>query len=133
MARSVAAWFDSIGSVVTVVETDRRIDDWDLSIAHGGAWARAAISWAMPHPGRYQFRIQRSKISVQAPPERIFDLIQDFHQWLRWSPWEKLDPNMKKTYSGAACGKGAVYAWEGNSKAGAGRMEILSTVPGRRS
>jgi hypothetical protein len=77
------------------------------------------------------FRVQRS-ISVKAPPEKVFALINDFHSWGLWSPFEKLDPSMKKTYSGAGNGTGAVYEWEGNSKSGAGRMEILqTTVPSK--
>ncbi|MET0857086.1 MAG: SRPBCC family protein [Telluria sp.] len=70
------------------------------------------------------FSVRRS-IAVKAPPEKIAPLLTDFHQWASWSPWEKLDPNMKRTFSGAASGKGAVYEWEGNSDVGKGRMEIL--------
>ncbi len=51
-------------------------------------------------------------------------MLVDFRQWPAWSPWEKLDPDMKRTLSGAASGTGATYAWEGSSKVGAGRMEI---------
>ena len=74
------------------------------------------------------FSVQRSA-SIKAPPEKIFAVINDFHRWPEWSPWEKLDPAMKRTQSGAASGKGAVYAWEGNSKAGDGRMEIIESTP----
>jgi hypothetical protein len=70
------------------------------------------------------FSVQRV-ITVQAPPERIFPLINDFHQWGSWSPYENKDPAMKRSYSGAASGTGAVYAWEGNKNVGSGRMEIL--------
>jgi Polyketide cyclase / dehydrase and lipid transport len=56
------------------------------------------------------FRVQRTT-SIKAPPEKIFALINDFHRWDSWSPWEKMDPAMKRTYSGAAAGKGTVYAW----------------------
>jgi Polyketide cyclase / dehydrase and lipid transport len=76
------------------------------------------------------FEVQRSA-NMLAPPEKVFTLIDDFHNWGSWSPWEKLDPAMKKTYSGAAEGKGSVYAWEGNSKVGAGRMEILEATPSK--
>ena len=69
-------------------------------------------------------RVQRS-VSINAPPERIFSLISDFHQWVTWSPYEQKDPAMKRTYSGAERGKGAVYAWEGDKNVGSGRMEIL--------
>ena len=74
------------------------------------------------------FRVQRTT-SINAPPEKIFAIIDDFHNWGSWSPWEKLDPAMKRTYSGAASGQGAVYAWEGNDKVGAGRMEITDSAP----
>jgi uncharacterized protein YndB with AHSA1/START domain len=72
------------------------------------------------------FRVQRAA-TVKAPPEKIFPLINDFHQWGTWSPYEKKDPAMKRSYSGAASGKGAVYAWDGNKNVGSGRMEILDT------
>jgi uncharacterized protein YndB with AHSA1/START domain len=68
--------------------------------------------------------VQRA-IGVNAPPEKIFVLIEDFHRWASWSPYEAKDPAMKRSYSGAASGKGAVYGWEGNKNVGSGRMEIL--------
>ena len=71
-------------------------------------------------------RVQRA-ISIKAPAERIFPLINDFHQWITWSPYEDKDPAMKRTFSGADTGKGAVYAWDGNKNVGSGRMEILDT------
>jgi uncharacterized protein YndB with AHSA1/START domain len=70
------------------------------------------------------FRVQRAA-TVKAPPEKIFPLINDFHQWGTWSPYETKDPAMKRSYSGAERGQGAVYGWEGNKNVGSGRMEIL--------
>ena len=70
------------------------------------------------------FRVQRA-ITVRAPAEKVFPLINDFHQWGSWSPYENKDPAMKRSYSGPASGKGAVYGWEGNNNVGSGRMEIL--------
>jgi uncharacterized protein YndB with AHSA1/START domain len=67
----------------------------------------------------------RRVATVKAPPEKIFSLINDFHQWGTWSPWENKDPGMQRSYSGAASGRGAVYAWEGNKNVGTGRMEII--------
>ncbi|MDL2357347.1 MAG: SRPBCC family protein [Pseudomonadota bacterium] len=64
-------------------------------------------------------------VSIKAPPEKIAALVTDFHQWASWSPWEKLDPNMKRTFNGAPAGKGAIYEWEGNKDVGKGRMEIM--------
>lgn len=84
----------------------------------------AVAAYAATRPD--SFRVERS-LTIQAPPERIFTLINDFHQWRRWSPYEKLDPNLQRDYSGAKSGKGAVYVWEGNGKAGKGRMEIADT------
>lgn len=69
------------------------------------------------------FRIERS-IDIAAPAEAIHPYINDFHKWAAWSPWEKLDPNLQRTFSGASSGKGAIYEWRGNGKAGEGRMEI---------
>jgi uncharacterized protein YndB with AHSA1/START domain len=74
------------------------------------------------------FTVQRS-IAINASPEKIYPLIADFKNWGAWSPFEKMDPSMKRTMSGAASGTGAVYAWEGNSNAGSGRMEITGATP----
>ena len=70
------------------------------------------------------FSVQRAAV-VRAPAEKVFPLINDFHRWATWSPWENKDPAMKRTYSGAESGRGAVYAWDGNKNVGSGRMEIL--------
>jgi uncharacterized protein YndB with AHSA1/START domain len=70
------------------------------------------------------FRVERAA-TINAAAEKIFPLISDFGQWMNWSPWEGRDPAMKRTYSGAERGKGAVYAWDGNKNVGSGRMEIL--------
>jgi uncharacterized protein YndB with AHSA1/START domain len=91
-----------------------------------GILAAAILGLAATKPGT--FRVERAR-SIQAPPQRIFDLINDFHRWGLWSPWEKLDPMMKRTFAGAESGKGAVYEWSGNSKAGQGRMEITGSIP----
>ena len=74
------------------------------------------------------FRVQRT-VSIKAPPQKIFPLLNDYHNWPSWSPYEKLDPAMKRTYSGPASGKGSIYEWEGNSNIGKGRMEILESTP----
>jgi hypothetical protein len=89
----------------------------------------AILGFAATRPGT--FRVERSK-SIEASPARIFELIEDFHRWAAWSPWEKLDPAMKRTFAGAPSGKGAVYEWAGNSKAGEGRMEITGMSPGSK-
>jgi uncharacterized protein YndB with AHSA1/START domain len=70
------------------------------------------------------FSVRRA-IAVSAPAEKVFPLINDFHQWGSWSPYENKDPAMKRNYDGPASGKGAVYGWEGNKNVGSGRMEIL--------
>lgn len=74
------------------------------------------------------FQVQRAAV-IQAPPEKIFPLIEDFHAWGGWSPWEKKDPAMKRSFSGPGTGKGAIYAWEGNSEVGQGSMEIVEDTP----
>ena len=71
-------------------------------------------------------------LRIRAPAENIFPLINDFHQWRGWSPYEHKDPAMKRTYGGAESGKGAVYAWDGDKNVGSGRMEILeSSAPSK--
>ncbi|MBL7496906.1 SRPBCC family protein [Frankia sp. CNm7] len=74
--------------------------------------------------GDSTFTVQRST-TVDAPPERIYGHITDFRQWRAWSPWEDLDPNLTRAYSGPESGAGASYAWSGNRKAGQGRMKII--------
>lgn len=78
-----------------------------------------------------KFRIERS-ISIKAPPEKIFAVLNDFHNWNAWSPYEKLDPAMQRSLTGPTAGKGAVYAWDSDGKAGKGRMEILDSTPSSR-
>ena len=73
------------------------------------------------------FKVERS-ITVKAPAQSIYNEIADFHKWTNWSPWEDLDPNLSRTYSGAASGERAVYNWSGNRKAGEGRMEITGAA-----
>lgn len=89
----------------------------------------AVLIYAATRPDT--FRVQRTT-SIKAPPEKIFPLINDFHNFGAWSPYEKKDPNMKRTLSGATHGKGAVYEWEGDYNVGKGRMEITETSPPSR-
>ena len=71
------------------------------------------------------------RTTIAAPPERVHGLIDDFHAWRQWSPWEDVDPELRREYSGAESGVGAHYAWEGNRKAGKGNMEIVGSTPER--
>lgn len=91
-----------------------------------GALIVAFIGVVATQPGAY--KVTRTA-SIAAPPEAVFNLINDFHQWEGWSPWAKLDPSMKTTYSGPASGIGAKYHWLGNDQVGEGRMTILSSDP----
>ena len=77
------------------------------------------------------FRVERSSV-IKADPARIYALLNDFHNFGSWSPWQKLDPGMKVSYAGATNGKGAIYPWDGNDDVGSGRMEILQTEPHSR-
>ena len=89
----------------------------------------ALLGYAATKPDR--FRVARSTV-INAPPERIYALLDDFHKWGAWSPYEKLDPAMSRTYGGPARGLGSTYAWSSDGKAGAGRMEIVeATVPSK--
>lgn len=89
----------------------------------------AVLIFAATRPDN--FRVQRSA-SFKAPPEKLFAQLNDFHQWEAWSPWEKVDPAVKRTYSGSPSGKGAVYEWNGNNELGQGRIEIIESSPPSR-
>ncbi len=88
----------------------------------------AVLGYASTRPN--SFHIARSTV-IQASPEKVYALIEDFHKWRAWSPYETLDPAMTRTYGGPVSGLGATYAWAGDGKAGAGRMEIVKAVSPR--
>ena len=81
----------------------------------------AVLVFAATRPN--SFSVQRST-RINAAAQAVWPLLTDFHRWPEWSPWEKLDPSMQRTHSGAGQGVGAIYEWNGNNKVGAGRMEI---------
>jgi Polyketide cyclase / dehydrase and lipid transport len=86
----------------------------------------ATLIYAATRPDT--FRIERA-IVINARADSLFAQINGFHQWEAWSPWDKIDPAMKRSYSGAASGKGAIYDWQGNKDVGQGRMEIVESTP----
>ena len=77
------------------------------------------------------FRIQRS-VSIKAPPQKIFPLINDLKAWAGWSPYEKKDPAMQRSFGPITAGKGATYEWAGDKNVGQGRMEILEAQPSNK-
>jgi len=78
------------------------------------------------------FRIQRT-LTIAAPQATVFAELQDLRRWRDWSPWEGIDPDLRRAYSGAEAGEGAVYDWDSdNKKAGQGRMTILEADPSRK-
>ena len=89
----------------------------------------AVLVYAATQPD--SFRVERSA-TIKAPPEKIFAQVNEFKAWAGWSPWEKIDPALKRAYSGPSSGLGAAYSWEGNKDVGSGRMEITeSAAPSR--
>jgi Polyketide cyclase / dehydrase and lipid transport len=74
-------------------------------------------------------RIQRSA-QINAPADVVFSIINDLRRWAEWSPYDKRDPNMKKTFEGPSAGPGAIYIWNGNSQVGEGRLTIVESKPG---
>jgi len=76
------------------------------------------------------FRIERSA-RIQASPDKVYGLISDLRQFQRWNPYERKDPSLKGSYSGAAAGPGAAYAWE-SKEVGSGRLEITAVQPARQ-
>lgn len=97
---------------------------WILAIVVLAILAVVAIAGLKPN----SFKVTR-ETHVKAPPAKVVALIDDFREWPKWSPWEKMDPAMTRSHSGSASGKGAIYAWSGNKKVGQGRMEILEASP----
>lgn len=75
-----------------------------------------------------QYTVVR-KASINSAPDRVHALIDDFHHWKLWSPWEALDPDLRRQFSGPVAGEGAHYSWAGNKKAGSGSMEITASTP----
>jgi uncharacterized protein YndB with AHSA1/START domain len=86
----------------------------------------AILAYAATRPDDFEVR---READIAAAPNRVFSFLNDFGQWANWSPWEKMDVTMQKTFSGASTGKGSVYQWKGNKKVGEGRMEILDSTP----
>lgn len=82
----------------------------------------AVFAFAATRPDT--FRVERS-VTIQAPPAKVYALLDDFHQWTQWSPWERVDPDMKRVHGGPPRGKGALYGWDGNKAVGKGQMEIV--------
>jgi hypothetical protein len=76
------------------------------------------------------FSLVRSA-AMSAPASKPFAVVNDFHRWEEWSPWAKIDPDAKNTFTGSQSGQGAVFDWEGK-KSGAGRMTLLESVPNQR-
>ena len=76
------------------------------------------------------FEVTRTTF-IAAEPARVHTLVNDFHEWSAWSPWEDVDPDMRRTFSGPESGVGSRYAWSGNRKAGEGSMEIKGSTPER--
>ncbi|MDC3958356.1 SRPBCC family protein [Polyangium jinanense] len=77
------------------------------------------------------YRVERHT-TIAAPLDLVFTKVKDFRTWEAWSPWAKLDPNMKTTFTGNQGEVGAGYAWEGNDEVGAGRMTIAAIKPNER-
>ena len=86
----------------------------------------ALAAWIIMRPNR--FVVTRWRI-VDAPPQEVFRHVDELRNWQAWSPWAKLDPAATNTYEGPAAGEGAVFAWSGDNKVGAGRMTIIDSRP----
>jgi carbon monoxide dehydrogenase subunit G len=84
------------------------------------------LAVAATKPSR--FTVQRG-VTVQATQDKVLALINDLHRWPEWSANEPDDSTVRRSYSGAAEGKGAIGEWEGTGKAGKGRIEIIESSP----
>lgn len=85
----------------------------------------AAVIAAQPA----DFRVERSAV-ISAPADKVFEQVNDFHNWERWSPWAKLDPAAKTEFEGPESGEGAVFKWSGNNQVGEGSNTITESRPG---
>lgn len=99
-----------------------------LLVVIAGVVIAAAVVLVLAANQPDTFRIQRAT-TIKAPPEKIFPLINDFGRWSEWSPWEKKDPAMKRTFSASMSGRGATYAWDGDSNVGKGSLKIAESTP----
>ena len=86
----------------------------------------AAVAFVASRPAT--FHLERST-TIAAAPEAVFPHVNDFHRWGAWSPWEKLDPNMVRTFGGPESGNGSTYHWTGNKAVGEGNMTITESTP----
>ena len=96
-----------------------------ISMVVLGLFAALAVVVAM-RPA--DFSIVRTAV-MPVSRAAAFERVNDFHQWEAWSPWAKLDPNMRQTFEGAPRGEGAVYSWNGDKRVGEGRMTITESRP----
>jgi uncharacterized protein YndB with AHSA1/START domain len=90
-----------------------------------------AVVLAMAGHRPEELSIRRS-IAIAAPPEKVFALINDFHNWGRWAPQDLEDKSLRRSYSGPAAGRGALSAWHGDGRSGAGRMQITHSASPER-
>jgi hypothetical protein len=93
-----------------------------------GVAAALVIALLLAAASKPREMVIERRATMRAPAETIYPMIADFRRWAEWSPYDKLDPGMTRTYGGADSGVGATYAWAG-TKAGSGRMEILDAAP----
>jgi uncharacterized protein YndB with AHSA1/START domain len=84
------------------------------------------VVFVATRPAEYQ--VSRTA-AINAPPAAVFAQVNDFHNWVAWNPWGKIDPAIKQAYEGAPAGPGAVYTWSGNREVGEGRMTITESRP----
>lgn len=97
-----------------------------IAILFGGVAAVAAVGFVAIATRDENYRIERS-VKVSASPADLFAILRDFRQFEHWSPWEKLDPKMVKTFEGETGASGSYYHWSGNKEVGEGTMTVLDT------
>jgi hypothetical protein len=89
----------------------------------------ALLGYASTRPD--SFRVART-VTIQAPAAKIYPHLNDLKAQSEWSPWDKKDPAMKKTYGGPASGVGQTYEWDGNKDIGSGKLEITEAVADKK-
>src|SRR6185369_1574441 len=103
----------------------------NLGIAAGALGALIVVFLIVVALQPGEFRITRSA-AMSATPAKVFEVVNDFHNWEAWSPWAKLDPKATSVFEGPSSGEGAKFSWSGNDKVGEGTQTIVESKPAER-
>src|SRR5688572_25483592 len=90
------------------------------------ACGMATVTAARPHEFHYQWTVE-----VEAPVDVVERQLVDLHRWVGWSPYDRVDHDMERTFAGPDSGPGASLAWRGDHRVGAGHVVLTRVIPGQ--